>query len=103
MACRQCDHMRRVALYRRRFSPLLGANTFSLLMATAYFAGVRFNDHGTLIVFRHSARYIAIKTPTIDIRAMAGSANVTLTFQGTTHQLTVPEDAGFIVQGKKVP
>jgi hypothetical protein len=26
-----------------------------LLMATAYFAGVRFNDHGTLIVFRHSA------------------------------------------------
>jgi hypothetical protein len=102
MACRQCEQTRRAALYHR-YAHLLGTDTFSLLMATVYFAGVRFNERGTVVIFSHLSRYMAIKTPTIDIKAMADSANVTLTFQGTAHQLTVPEDAGFIVQGKKVP
>lgn len=74
-----------------------------MLTATAYHAGLRAATTGIQVTFDKETLTMSSKVKDVAVSVVRGSTNVTLVYKGTNHQVTVPEHAGFIVQGKPIP
>jgi hypothetical protein len=102
MGCLQCERKHNAAFYNR-FVGKVGPASITMLMATAFFAGLRPSNGGLRVTWENDILTVAAPARNISVCVLKGSCNVTLNYQGKTYQLSVPEHAGFIVQGKEVP
>ena len=83
----------------------MGYESLMLLIATAYFAGIRLSAPTTrydwdavegILRLYHTGK-------PLEVLVRKGAKNVTMSFENKIYQLQEAEHAGFIVQGKEPP
>jgi hypothetical protein len=73
-----------------------------MLMATAYFAGIRLAAPDTRIEWR-DGDVLWVWSGARSVCVRAGAVNALLSHDGKNYQITEPEHAGFFVQGRQPP
>lgn len=104
MSCLQCERKKQASFYNR-YVGLVGYEAVTLLMSTAYFAGLRLTSRDVRVSWAPDGGVLELFSTTRPIRVQAakGAKNVTLVYNQVVHQITSPEHAGFIIQGRPVP
>lgn len=104
MPCMTCERRRQAAFYNR-YVAKAGHASVTLLISSAYFAGLRFSARGVRSSWEEATTTLTIARAdgALSVTIIKSAMNVTLSIQGTKHQIVNPEDAGFIVQGRQIP
>lgn len=102
MGCLNCDRAKAATFYNR-FVGKVGHGPITMLMSTAYYAGLRPTTTGIRVTFEEGNLTMSSTIRDTAVSVRKGSNNVMLTYKGNSYQLTVPEHAGFIIEGKHIP
>jgi hypothetical protein len=74
-----------------------------LVMSAAFFAGLRLSHADVRVGWDGEVLKLQATKRPLSVSVRKGATNVLLFFDGTSRQLTVAEDAGFIIQGRDPP